>query len=97
MEIEFQHQQIEAVSQPELKLSYRGQNLKQKFIPDFICFDKVIVEIKAVEKLADAHRSQVINYLNATGYQLGILINFGGHTKLEWERLVNSKTKKVPR
>lgn len=65
----------------------------QKYIPDFICYEKIIVEIKSVSKLTDEHRAQVINYLNATGYQLGLLINFGGHPKLEWERLVHTGKK----
>ena len=88
LEIEHDYQQIPFVAQQELRLFYRGGELKQKFVPDFICYGKVIVEIKAVSKLGDEHRAQVINYLNATGYQLGLLINFGGHPKLEWERLV---------
>ena len=50
---------------------------------------KIIVEIKAVSALTDEHRSQVLNYLNATGYKLGLLVNFGAHGKLEWERIVN--------
>ena len=72
----------------QLRLFYREKELKQKFIPDFICYGKIIVEIKAVSALIDEHRAQVINYLNASGYQLGLLINFGGHPKLEWERFV---------
>jgi len=51
-------------------------------------FGKVLVELKAVSALADEHRAQVINYLHATGHRLGLLINFGGHPKLEWERFV---------
>jgi GxxExxY protein len=83
MGIGHEYQRIPFVSQQELKLFYRDRELKQKFIPDFICFDKIIVEIKAVSKLADEHRAQVINYLNATGYQLGLLVNFRRHPKLE--------------
>ena len=94
LEIELAHQQVPFVSQPELQLKYRGQQLKQKFIPDFICFGEIVVEIKAVDDLHDAHRAQLINYLNATGYDLGILVNFGSHPKLQWERLVNSKNRK---
>nr|WP_236624748.1 GxxExxY protein [Rhodopirellula sp. SWK7] len=62
-----------------------------KIVPDFICYGKVILEIKAVRKLTDEHRSQVINYLNATGYALGVLVNFGGHPSLEWERFALTK------
>ena len=93
LEIEHDYQQIPFVSQQELRLFYRGKELKQKFTPDFICYGKIIVEIKAVTKLADEHRAQIINYLNATGFELGILVNFGGHPKLEWERLVHTERK----
>jgi GxxExxY protein len=91
MEIEFDHQKIPFIAQSPLKLSYRGRELKQRYIPDFICFGKVIVELKAVSKLADEHRAQVINYLNASGFELALLINFGSYPKLEWERIVCSK------
>jgi GxxExxY protein len=94
LEIEFDFQKLPHVPRQKLRLFYRERELKQKFIPDFVCFDQIIVEIKAVSQLTDAHRSQVINYLNATDFPLGILINFGSHPRLEWERLVltNKKT-----
>ncbi len=88
LEIEHEYQQIPFVPHERLRLFYRGKELAQHFIPDFICYGKIIVEIKAVSTLTDEHRAQVINYLNASGYQLGLLINFGGHPKLEWERFV---------
>jgi len=91
LEIEFEHQQLPATSQTQVKLVYRGKELKQTFVPDFICFETIIVEIKAVDQLVDKHRSQLINYLNATGHQLGILVNFGNHPKLAWERFINTK------
>ncbi len=90
LEIEHEFQRIPFVAKQALQLFYRGQELKQKFIPDFVCYGKIIVELKAVNRLADEHRAQVINYLNATGYELGILVNFGGHPKLEWERLAHT-------
>ncbi|MCY2974468.1 MAG: GxxExxY protein [Planctomycetota bacterium] len=93
LEIEHRYQSIPFVPHQQLQLFYRDEELKQKYIPDFICYDKIIVEIKSVSKLTDEHRAQVINYLNATGYQLGLLINFGGHPKLEWERLVHTGKK----
>ena len=93
LEIEHEYQQIPFVPRQELRLFYRGKELRQKFIPDFICYGKIILEIKAVSNLTDEHRAQVINYLNATGYELGLLVNFGGHPKLEWERLVHTVKK----
>jgi len=95
MEIELEFQKVAFTSKEQLKLFYRGRELKQKYIPDFICFGKIIVELKAVSNLTDKHRAQVINYLNATGYQLGLLINFGGYPKIEWERLVYTKKRVV--
>jgi GxxExxY protein len=87
-EIEFSFQRIPFVSQKELQLTYRGQALKQRYKPDFICYDKIIVELKAVSQLSDEHRAQMLNYLHATGVKLGLLINFGHHPKLEYERFV---------
>ena len=86
--LELGFQGIEADAQRPLRLTYKGQPLKQGFVADFVCFNKIIVELKAVSRLADEHRSQVLNYLNATGFRLGLLVNFGHHPKLEWERIV---------
>ncbi len=72
----------------ELGLRYKDRPLKQKSIPDFACFESVLVEIKAVSRLADEHRAQLHNYLKATGHRLGFLVNFGHHPKLEYERIV---------
>ncbi len=56
--------------------------------PDFVCWEKIVVELKAVKEFDDVHRAQVHNYLKATGYWLGLLVNFGHHPKLEYERIV---------
>jgi GxxExxY protein len=88
LELEFLAQGIPYVAQMELPLHYKGQTLKQVYIPDFTCFGKIIVEIKAVFELGEAHRAQVHNYLKATGYTLGLLVNFGHYPKVEYERIV---------
>ena len=88
LEIEFSFQKIPFTAQQELILKYRGQRLKQTYKPDFICFEKIIVEIKAVSNLIDEHRAQLLNYLHATGYKVGLLINFGHHPKIEHERFI---------
>jgi len=88
LELELELQGVPFVAQPQLPLKYKGRLLKQSFRPDLICFGNVVVELKAVTVLADEHRSQVLNYLNATGHRLALLINFGHHPKLEWERIV---------
>lgn len=89
--IEFEYQTLPSHAQKLLRLTYRGRELQQTFKPDFICYDKIIVEIKAVSHLVDEHRAQVLNYLNATGMQLGLLVNFGHYPKLEYERIVLTK------
>ena len=86
--IEFVFQNIPAEPQKKLELFYREQKLEQFYQPAFVCFGKIIVELKAVEKIADGHRAQVLNYLNATGYKLGMIINFGHYPNLEYERIV---------
>ena len=88
LEIEFTLQETLFVPQKKLTLSYKGHTLKQTYEPDFICFDKIIVEIKAVDCLTDKHRAQVHNYLHSTGFKLGLLINFGHYPNVEYERIV---------
>jgi GxxExxY protein len=88
LELEFGFQSIPFRAQTELQLSYKGKALKQTYFPDFICFERIIVEIKAVSKLAPEHRAQLHNYLKATGHHVGLLINFGHYPKVEHERIV---------
>ncbi len=86
MELEMQAIPFEA--QTPLPLSYKGRPSRLRFQPGFVCMEKIILEVKAVSALTDEHRSQVLNYLNATGHRLGLLVNFGQHGQLEWERIV---------
>ncbi len=88
LEIEFGIQNIPAVPQPRLELSYKGRSLKQQYVPDFICYRKIVIELKAVSALTDEHRAQVQNQLRATGHKLGLLVNFGHYPQLEYERIV---------
>ena len=88
LEIEFGLQQIPFVSQPTLPLAYKQRPLKQKYIPDFICFEKIIVEIKSVSDIMDNHRAQVINYLKATGFTVAYLVNFSHYPGVQHERLI---------
>jgi len=69
--------------------TYHNIQLSSQFIPDFICYDKIIVELKAVKELDDMHRSQAINYSKISGYEVALLINFG-NTSLEFERFAVS-------
>ena len=95
LEIEFEFQKIPFIAQFDLDIHYRGQKLKHFYKPDFICFDKVIVEIKAIQKLCDENRAQVMNYLKATGFELGLLVNFGHYPKLEYERVACTQSRRI--
>ena len=88
LEMELELQGIPFTSQQEICLFYKGRPMKHRYIPDFLIIGKIIVELKAVDKLTDKHRAQVINYLHATGLELGLLVNFGHYPKAEWERIV---------
>ncbi len=90
--IEFEHRNIPFLSQQELNLFYRERKLNGIYKPDFVCFGKIIVEIKAVQSLAPEHRAQTMNYLKATGFDLALLVNFGHYPKVEYERIVSSET-----
>ena len=91
LEIEFELQQIPFHSKAPQTLQYRGRTLIHTFTPDFTCYGKIIVEIKAVSGLIDEHRAQLLNYLAATGSELGLLVNFGHYPKMEYERLIAKK------
>lgn len=86
--IEFRLREIPAIGKPRLELDYKGHKLEQRFEPDYVCFGKIVVELKAVSHLTEDHRAQVMNYLKATGFKLGILVNFGHHPRLETLRVV---------
>jgi GxxExxY protein len=89
--IEFEYQRIPAIAKSSLVLNYRGRILKQTYEPDYVCFEKIIVELKAASALVDEHRAQLLNYLHATGFELGLLVNFGHYPKLEYERIARTQ------
>lgn len=89
IEIEFEIQRLPARSQVELPLSYKQRRLRKGYVPDFICYDVIVLEIKAVNELTDQFRAQVLNYLKATNLRLGLLVNFNHYPKLQYERIVN--------
>ena len=88
LEKEFSKRDIPFVAQQELILSYKGEPLRQTYIPDFICHKAIIVELKALATTTGEHKAQVLNYLKATGMRLGLLANFGCHPKATIERIV---------
>ncbi len=88
LEKEFRAQKIPFLSQQELRLVYKGEKLEQTYRPDLICFEKIIVELKARKTIEDEHRAQLHNYLKATGLKLGLLVNFGHYPKATIERII---------
>ena len=91
LEREMNLRNIPFVHHPGLALAYKGQPLKQTYEADFVTHSKIVLEIKALKRLEDAHRAQLLNYLKATGFQLGLLVNYGRVGGLEWERIVLSE------
>ena len=87
LEEEFTAKGIPFVPQPDLFLSYKGNRLRQTYKPDFICYDSIIVELKALSGLTEEHQAQLLNYLKATGFKLGLLVNFGSYPKATVQRL----------
>ena len=84
--IEFEKHSIPFEREKTMRISYDGQLLQSRYIVDFLCYDKIVVELKAVSSILDEHKAQVINYLKAGDMKLGLLLNFG-QTRLQYERL----------
>lgn len=88
LELELDTARVPSKAQVPLRIVYKGKPLKKEYVADLVCFDEIIVEIKALDKLSGVERSQIINYLKASGFKVGLLINFGSSGKLEWEKFV---------
>lgn len=88
LEKELRSRGIPFLSQKALRLTYKGQLLQQVYKPDLICFDSIIVELKALSSTTGEHKAQVLNYLKVTSFKLGLLVNFGAYPKATIERLV---------
>ena len=86
-EVELTDRGIPFCREAQIVVNYKGKPLKKAFIADFLCFDKIVVELKAVSCLEGIHEAQLFNYLKATGFKLGLLINFG-LTSLDYKRIV---------
>ena len=86
LQLEFAIRGIPFQAQLPLNLMYKGEKLIQVYKPDFICYDRIIVELKATKEIDNIHRAQVFNYLHATGLKLGLLVNFGHYPKVKIER-----------
>ena len=88
LERELNLSKIPFVSYPKLLLTYKGIPLEKTYQPDLICYNSIIVELKAVKEIAADHQAQILNYMKATEIQLGLLINFGSHPKATVNRYV---------
>ena len=88
LEIELRLQGVPYEPKKPQALEYKSHPLNSTYMPDFICYEKIVLELKAVTELADEHRAQVYNYLKATRLKLGLLVNFGYYPKAQVERIV---------
>src|SRR5574344_2807772 len=88
LEVELRLRNIPYEREKTIQITYKGKPLGEPYRADFVCYGKIIVELKAVEELTSKHRAQVLNYLNATKMKLGILVNFGEEFT-NVERLIN--------
>lgn len=85
--IKFTNRGVPFEKEKEIKISYEDMILRKKYNADFVCYDKIIVETKALNGLTSDHIAQTLNYLTETKFKLGILVNFGEHS-LKYERIV---------
>ena len=85
--IEFHENDIPFEKEKSLGIVYKEYLLERKYVADFLCYDEVIVELKAVDELSSVHTSQVLNYLKASKKKVGVLVNFGS-TKLQYKRII---------
>lgn len=90
-EIELGLRGIPFSAKRELRITYKNSILTKSYVADLIVFEKIIVEVKALANLTTREEAQLLNYLKATGYQVGVLINFGSDRKLDWKRMVFTK------
>ena len=83
LELELDSRGVPFIAQQPVKLQFKDQEIQRAFSPDLLCFEQVIVELKAVRHLTPEHRAQLINYLKATGIEVGLLINFGESVEIK--------------
>ena len=96
LEVEFKNVGIPYAREVPLTICYKGVTLKKSYFADFVCYGKIIIETKAIAAQSKEHAAQVVNYLKATGFQLGLLVNFGNGEGLQWNRFVNQRNVPQP-
>ena len=92
--IEFGIMNIPFKKEAKIEIYYKENKLNKEYYADFICYDKIIVELKCVSRLVNANKAQVLNYLHGTKLAVGLLVNFG-ESSLKWERLTLLKNEKL--
>jgi GxxExxY protein len=88
LQMELTERSIPFRAQAELEINYKGNRLRKKYCADLVCFDTIIVELKAIQRIGSVEEAQLVNYLKATGLKVGLIINFAAYGKLEWKRFV---------
>lgn len=88
LQIELELRDIPFQPQPEVAIHYKGRELKKHYLPDLMVFGQVVVELKALDALSGVEEAQLLNYLRGTGFQVGVLLNFGSPNGLDWKRMV---------
>jgi GxxExxY protein len=88
MEMELVDRNIPFTAQQPLRITYKGRMLEKFYIADLVCYGAVLVELKTLDRLSGKEESQILNYLKTTGLRVGLLINFGNPTSLEWKRFI---------
>ena len=88
MQLELKARRIPFEAEKLLGIKFKGHQLAQRYFADLVCYEQIIVEIKALNSLSGKEEAQLLNYLKATGLRVGLLFNFGSHGKLERKRLV---------
>ena len=88
LEYELRQKEIPFKGNKTLMVTYKGIRLRKEYVADFVCRDKILIEIKALDGLTGREEAQVINYLKVSTFRIGLLINFGGIRKLEWKRII---------
>lgn len=90
MEIELKESCVPFEAQKRIQIQYKDRTLQKEYVADFLCYDRIIVEIKSIKKITELEEAQLLNYLNATKLPLGLIVNFGA-PQLEWKRYANTK------
>jgi GxxExxY protein len=88
LELELALRRIPFEGRKEIGILYKGTLLRKTYLADIVAYGAIILELKAIERLTDREESQLLNYLSATGLQVGLLLNFGAERELEWRRMV---------